>query len=238
MSNPMLNLAKQSADARDMLMPNSQALKDGMSLCTSEAAAQYMYDRAVERFSQARVLGQDAYLQVVDVLQQLVAYRKLADERSDIWGGQPVTTEFQKVQSHLAAGILDNITISKPMRFDFAVSNQGQLISVFTAEDARLDTDDETAMNKELIAWLATHNLIHQDGIVYEATDKGDIKQRDGKPVTVSPETLTAQLENQNTGFTAHLKKLNQSINVEVHSHDYDEAEPAEKPTTPSGGEK
>ena len=90
-----------------------------------------------------------------------------------------------------------------------------------TKANYRLDAPTETGMNQLLLAWLGKNQLINKDGIVYEATASGDIKQQDGKQVMANPDVLRQQILDEKTGLAAYIQQNNKEIELTLYSHDY-----------------
>lgn len=212
----------------------SEAFKRMFDLCCSKEVAQYMYDQTEAYLKRAGIFESEPYQQILVCLRDLVEYQTLAEDSGKIWQGEPASTAFQNVQFQKAVAFLDKLDASKPIQFDFAVGDQAELVGVFTVDGQPLNAATETGMTNLLLAWLSQNQLLNKDGVIYEATASGDIRQRDGQEVIANPGALRQQILDEKTGLAAYVQQKNKEVQLTLEPHNYAESQVTTEPTVDS----
>ena len=155
-----------------------------------------------------------------------------AEPNSDaLYAGKEATTRTYNAQVNAAAELISTIDTSKPIRFDFAVSDQSELIGVFTADGQKLEEDSEAGMNNLLLAWLSKNNWINQDGVVLKINENGAIAMKDGKPVRVDPTELREEMVDNQAGFSQYAKQAKENIQLTIYAQPFTPVPVSPEPT-------
>lgn len=232
-------------------MPKTDALNKSMAVATTDEAAQYMYEQFSALVKQAGVGGQAVYQKALSVLSDFAKYVHLATLGGQPWSGKEPPTAFQNVQQGLAAASAAEISVEKPIRFDFAVSKDSKLVKAYSIDGKPVDKTTDKAMNDQLLAWLASDKnpsstnaadklqVVNHEGTLYAFDEKeaDKIKKEGGKPVLADSEAINKMFVDPKHGFAEFVHQANQAATVDVYSHDYNTHHAADKEqASPSQG--
>lgn len=112
---------------------------------------------------------------------------------------------------------------------NYAVSVAGQYIRNFTFDGEVLEGEPLAEMDALFNAWLVENNMINAEGVIYERTEAGDVKQdKRGNPVVMDSEKFKDMLHSKNKGLEhyvqAELSKFipeKKNIHFQIKGHDY-----------------
>ncbi len=232
-------------------LPKTDAVNKGMAVATTAEAANYLYEQFATLVKQAGLEGNALYQKAVSVLSDFVKYVGLATSGGDPWSGKVPPTAFQNVQQGLAAASAAEISIEKPIRFDFAVSDASKFVKAYSVDGKPVDKDTERAMNEQLLAWFASDKnpasknqvdklqVVNHNGTLYAFDQKeaDKIKKIGGKPVLADPAAINKMMVDPKYGFAEFVHKANQAAKIDIHSHDYSVHHTAEQePAAPAQG--
>lgn len=223
-------------------LPNTKAVNDTMSVATTTEAAQYALKQFTSVLERAGVAGQAVYQKALSVFSDFAKYIGLANSGDDPWSGKTPPPRVEKVQRSLADMSADKLNIEKPIRFDFAIDPlTSRFVKAYSVDGAdgapiAVDKSTEQAMNKQLLAWLASDKnpksknedeklrVQNDHGVLYAFDSKEPDKikkERDGKPVRADAEAMAKMFVDPQHGFAQFVQKANSSVQVTMHAHDY-----------------
>ncbi|HBI21450.1 MAG TPA: hypothetical protein DDY37_02500 [Legionella sp.] len=112
---------------------------------------------------------------------------------------------------------------------NYAVSVAGEYIRNFTFEGEALEGESLAEMDGLFNAWLVENNMINSEGVLYERTASGEIKQdKKGKPAIMDSEKFKDVLHDKKKGFEHYvqgeLSKImpeKKNIHFAIKGHDY-----------------
>lgn len=151
------------------------------------------------------------------------------------WQGEVPTNAFFNTQENLAneaaKALKTGEALDQEVQLDFAISEISELIRGYSANGQPLAQKVIDALDKMFNAWFAKNNIINQDSVLYESTQDGKIKEKDGQQVRALPEEVIKIIKDVINGLKAYIEKQS-GINMNITEHPY----PAEvQPTTQTG---
>lgn len=150
------------------------------------------------------------------------------------WTGQgTVPTDFQNYQRNTVKDSVDALvsTLQTQTHMDYAINDSCEFIRGYSTQGAALSVEQANQMDKVYNAWLAEHQLLTKDSVIYEGTAEGSFRQTAKGELMRADATKVRELLNDPVrGFESYAKA--QGINLETQGHNY----PVEKTQTP--GEK
>ena len=221
-----------------MPLPSNESLFVCMKLATTPEAAEHLHEVLRQRLKQEKVLEKSGPL--LDAVQKYAEYVRFKHENpGKAWSGdiQSVQmTDFEKWQTELAR-ISGSEIVELNVLLDFAVSDKSEFIRGYSSEGQPLQKASGAAMDVLFNAWLAGQQMISKDGVLYESTEKGEIKKdANGQPVKADPEVIKKLLSDEMKGFPNYAEQRKEGVKVTAQGHPYTapaqekgtEAEPVE----------
>ena len=217
--------------AKDVILPSSVTLKKLIAVCTTPEAATDLYNRYTKLLDDAKMSGDPAMSGVMSTVRSYVDYVNLATAGGDPWSGKMPSNAFQNFQQGLA-DIAAEVVSEKQVVFDYAVSDESELLRGYSSGDDPLEDDAVNAMDILFNAWLAQNQMFSKGGIIYEGTPATE------NPKRVNADTLRNKLGDSETGFGKFAD--HKSIQLTSHAHEYPKSEqkmPTEEtgPSAPAG---
>lgn len=211
-------------------LPKSDSIYKCMEVATTAEAATYFHKQFEQKLSDSGLKEQSASL-LTDVKKfvDLIALSSFSGEKA--WSGQiQIESRFQRYQEHLAKEAVSQVEVDD-ITFDYAISDESEFIRGYSSNGQPLETDKNNAMDKLFNAWLVDNNMLCKSGVVYEATDKGEIKQDNhNQPVKADAKQLKTLIQDSNKGFEKYLQKKNDALDLTLREQTYPtkqvEAEP------------
>ncbi len=195
---------------------------------TEPESLKYVREGLEQCFQAAGVSVDAACLNMLANIDQFINISEQFQQR-DPWSGELLDerTDFQTFQDQLAdqsvAVIAD--TMEGDIKMDFAISNSSELIRGYTVNGAPVSHEMAEELDRIFNAWLAENAIITQDSTLYQATERGDISWAQGKPVTVSAETITQLInDKREKGLQAFLERkglLENGFRFSTEQHTY-----------------
>lgn len=230
-----LPLARKNLNGQGA-MANQASLLNLMSVVTLPDVADYLVSQFEKRMNETK--SEKEYAEVYDKLKE---YRDFVVEvkgqaRGKPWDGQwkPVDSKesdfvnwLEFLAKKAAAGIQE-----QKVQFDFAISSVTDLLRGYSANGQPLSEEKVAALDKAFNAWLASEHMISKQGVIYESTPDGKIKEdKQGAPIRKNPEELDKLITEK---LPEHAKKNNKLEIVPV-KQAFPEQKPAQQnETSPS----
>ena len=206
-------------------IPGAGSIIKISQVVTSPDSADYF----VEAFSnKAKKFGKAMRESSQAVLQEIKAFRDevylKSTQSGDIWSGKVTTfTDFlnrAENRAKLVASVIKD-QVKGAVKMDVALSEASELIRGFSSEGKNLAKEVGTEFDKLLNSWFAKHQIISKGSVIYEGTDKGQIRRdSQGNPILANPSTVKTLLQ----GFQQYLKGL--GIQATIKQHKYPEQKP------------
>lgn len=203
---------------------------------SSPELASYFLDRIRLKFG---ILASKTTQMMAEAPQELQAYfSKLSDFEktviqrfkihADPWAGQEVTgSYFQNMQSYFgdeAIAALKESGLNKPLVFDVAINERGQLVRAYSVDRQAVDAKTTECLDVAFNAWLAKRGIVTKESVLYESNQKGEIQiDAKGNPIRVSEEKIQALKEDLKNHFPGHMQ--GKGIEVAVYVHAYPEVQ-------------
>jgi len=229
-------------------MPSKESLFLCMQVATTPEAAQYFYTQFEARVKEARMQAKVGPL-LGAVAQFSESVQAQSDTSARPWTGdtrieaQTIETfKFENLQQNLASNAAGEIA-AKDITFDYAISDQSQLIRGYSADGNPLDKEEESAMDILFNAWLAANKMISLGGVIYQYQldeKTKEIKPRkdaQGEPIRVDPQELrTMMASDEADGFKQYMQGKNAAIQMTSQAHQYPEQHHEATPEPVSSG--
>ena len=215
-----LPLAKRRG-AGDTNLPKSDSIYKCMEVATTAPAATYFYNQFEQKLSDSGLKeSSSAILTEVEKFADLMSLSSASGDQA--WSGQiQVASRFQRYQEHLAKEAVRQVDVHE-ITFDYAISDESEFIRGYSSDDQPLDTNQLNAMDNIFNAWLVENNMLCKNGVVYEATEQGEIKHDDrNQPVKADSERLNNLIQDGSKGFGQYLQKKNDSIDLTIREQAY-----------------
>ncbi len=217
-------------------LPGKDALIAAMQFATPEAAI-YLREQYERRLKEAGVNIKSDEVQAVlkvldDFKDNVVAQRSRSSDAS--WSGKPVLTDFMNLQRNLSEEAITDIAdkvLDTEIQMDFAIhDDDSRLVRHYSVGGEEITPDMVGSFDNLFNAWLARHNLISKDGVIYEGTEEndGNIKQSAaGTLVKAKAEDVRKLIEDKDEGFQQYMQEMNKEIQLAIEQRQFP-AEPVE----------
>lgn len=217
-------------------LPTAVCLQKGAEVVSkgnNPAAGEYLLTRYEARLKEKGMLEEG--LPVMKKLEEVTDFLKLKAETGSIWSGK-MPTDYQKYQKALgadAANVLngafveDNVIVN----YYYTVSDKSDLKRGYGVGEKNESPNPETsnALDHLFNAWLAENNMMSDNGVIYEISDDGTVKQElqndgqikkdnNGEPIAkrADAEKLRQSISDPTTGFGPYVKKHNGKVALNV----------------------
>ncbi|KTD19938.1 hypothetical protein [Legionella londiniensis] len=203
-------------------LPTSDSLYKCMEVATKPDSARYFHTQFEQRLIDAGL--KDKSGPVLNEVKKFADYIALQGSNSNPWSGDiHIPSAFHNYQEHLAKEAIKEVAVNN-IDFDYAVSNQSEFLRGYSNNGQPVDGETLSSMDKIFNAWLVENDMLCNNGVIYEATAKGDIKlDSKGEPVKADPERLKSLLHHKDKGFEQYLHKKDEAIQVNVREQAYPE---------------
>lgn len=223
-------------------MPNTVTLplKDQLLLAmkvgeTSIEGAEYLLKRFKEIVERAKMKEG-----VGDMIERLEKYTELVKMRlsrsRDAWLGAGISlSDHQNMQENLAnraSQALITLGVPEDLQLDIAIKDSSQVLRAYSEGGKELEPEKIASLDTLYNAWLAKHNILLKDGILYK-TDKDGIilKNGAGEDITADPEETRTLIDNVSQGYKKFVQdKGISSLTIQQHIMPVVEAPAPEAP--------
>lgn len=189
-------------------MPTEKVLLDIAEVAGTAEAADY-YEAQLERILvKEKLLG--TWGETLNSVKEFARCTKNKFLSSaQIWRGESPDSGFMNMQTAEVTKSLKDITVAgteaeEPVTFHFSISDQAELLRGYFLGDALIDEPLVAHYDVLLNAYLAGEKVVSLDGVLYECTANGEIKQdAKGNDLRANPERARELL---GEGFEAYLE--------------------------------
>lgn len=196
---------------------------------STEEGALYLAERARSEYN---------YPENTDILNSLdniaeTAKRQRVDSMGGWRGVLPQPNSFANVEESVvkdAKTVLDNLLKSQEdvaatqdilsdVNVKISVDEQSRLMRGYQQHDTKpVEPELQNVLDGVFSAWIINEHMSNQDGVLYEATEKGEIKHGpNGESVKVSPQHFKEEVENPTRGLEQYIhEKSGIDVTLEV----------------------
>lgn len=203
---------KERQRPKSVVLPSSETLKKMMDLATTAEAANYLYERFTELLDKAKIRDNPEMKGVIDTVRSYVEYVNITTSSGDPWSGKAPSTEFESFQQGLADAAA-KVVSEKEVVFDYAVSDESELLRGYSSGGEPLDSDAAAAMDILFNAWLAKHHMFSKGGVIFEGTPSTE------NPKRANVDVIRNKLADTEDGFGRFVKS--KSIELTSQRHEY-----------------
>lgn len=204
-----------------------------IQVATTPEVAELLFERVSASFGNA---VEAAVQEVVAIVENHANNMRLMGNYGDTWSGKRPSTPFENYQEDLAAKAAKALGETQVnVVFDYAISNASQFLRAYSSNGNALPEDTVAAMDKLFNAWLAENNMISKGGVIYEATEDGQIKtDANGNPVRADAQALREKIRSNAGGFQQYLEKNHAPVKVDIQQQPYPEQPTVREEVGPS----
>jgi len=180
------------------VLPTTDALKSIMSFIQDEETAKYFasqFKKIAENPKLMKKLNPEeqkvvrAMVDNVDYYAECFEFARKTKNQS--WDGlEKDTNEFKLLQANLSKKIAESIKGTIPsIILDFAISEKGEFIRGYSTNrplDPQQDANTVNAMDTLFNAWLAEHDIISKEGVLYYAEEGNVPTVSEGSGLSIS----------------------------------------------------
>jgi len=235
----VLPIANRHNDGQ-LRAPTIKAINDGMEITKySFEGAEYLEQTFKKRMVK---LGKSMEESSKGMQRQLNEHTKFVAVKNNpahkIWSGEPVKTGMENFQNFIVNNAAKEFTdkIQRPIKINFAVSDESHYIRGFKVEGEKLASEKlaselEQPLDQVINGFFAENGLMLKGSYLYETTDEGTIKQVNGINVKAEPIKTKEKIAN---GLAQYLEGKKISATVKGREYPAGKAEAQkEKVTTP-----
>lgn len=220
---PQLPLTTRGSNLNN-LCPDSDAIQKCLAFIKDTEAAKYLLDRFDKRMKDLKLDKNEAVIGMRQDLQKFsdaVEMQTLATELA--WQGHEITVEpnYKILQTNLAAHAQQTIQseITDPIKMDYGISDEAEMKRIYSVNGQPVSEQMQDNCDKLLNGWLASHDKITRNGIIYQANEKGEPKMNQGQPVKANVDELRALFSDPNAGFVKSLAKNGMEFSIQEHPY-------------------
>lgn len=214
-------------------LPSIEAVNKGIELALLDKtgeSADYLLSQVEKRLKNAGSSAQSNYVGVLDTLHKLIQYVKSAFSGGDSWSGIAPLQGFQNFQNKLAEDSAAKIDAEKQIQFDFAVSDNANLVRAYSTNGELLDDVTTESIDNLLNAWLAKNQMVNTGGVVYKASMNGKaLQDSSGNLERADPLVLRSRMIDKEHGFESYIHKMNSEVKISANLRSYGEGQQAEQ---------
>lgn len=205
-----------------MPLPSSASVHKCIETVTNNDSADYFAKALADKLKKEKVA--DQYSDLLDDARKFADFIGQQSSGDNPWTGSfSERSSFQRYQTNLAETSAKMLT-DKTIIFDFAVGDHAEILRGYSSNGAELSNEESGALDKLFNAWLAEKNMITKDGIIYEATDDGKIKQdAKGQDKRADADRLRQLITDKKEGFNQYIQSKNSAISINAVRHDHPE---------------
>jgi hypothetical protein len=211
-------------------IPSSASLKKCMEIITNPDAAKAFVDKLCSQLDKAKLRGK--FESLIEDIKAFAAAVGKGNPSGDAWSGrEPLQTSvFNNYQDAIATSSAD-IFANQDIRFDFAISDEAEILRGYSIDGKVIEPEEAKELDKLYNAWLAEKGILTKDGVLYEATSKGEIKQEKGKNKRISEEKIRGLISDTKSKFADYVRSKNDTIQVKTVARDAPEKNQQQTPS-------
>jgi hypothetical protein len=138
------------------------------------------------------------------------------------WSGEfTARSLFQAYQDSMAQNYVKDFA-NKSITFDFSISDNAEVLRGYNTDDGLLSDEESLPLDQLFNAWLADNDMLTKDGVIYQSTADGEIKQDEkGQNKRANAEKLRELIKDEKKGFSQYVSKKSSSTKMTPVEHPY-----------------
>ncbi len=197
---------------------NSENLSKCFNLLSNIELVNY-FEQQFEKLKFSEEVSQSVK-EYVKIVKNMNLPNKNRDIQNNIWDGNAIVdNKFNKYYANTAeelSTIFNKQT--KEIDMQFAMNDDAEFLRGYVQENDELTEEEITALDSQLIAWLADEQLISKGGVIYELPENSTVDDVNENTKHVNHQKFISLLKNK---FVKHLKHNN--INLRIQEQKYPE---------------
>ncbi|GGI93404.1 hypothetical protein [Legionella impletisoli] len=205
-----------------MPVPSSDSVRKCVEIITNPDAAEELVITLRQQLEKAKLASK--FSELIEHAEQFADFVRLKSTQGDPWSGSLAEfTGFQQYQAALAELSIKELK-HEDITFDVAISDGAEILRGYSTNGDPLSDEESEELDKLYNAWLAEKGMLTKDGIIYEATQDGRIKEEaSGQAKRADAEKIRQLISDSKEGFSAYVKSKSSTTQITTIPRDYNE---------------